>query len=76
MIVRCTHCDAAYSVDDGKITNKKFGFSCPKCGTSVIIDNRRQVRTAAAAKAESVFADDIDTSPAPSPDEGEMRGLE
>ncbi|TAL38871.1 MAG: DUF4389 domain-containing protein [Spirochaetes bacterium] len=40
MIVRCTHCDAAYAVDDKKIENKKFGFSCPKCGTNVIIDNR------------------------------------
>ncbi len=76
MIVRCTHCDAAYSVDDGKITNKKFGFSCPKCGTSVIIDNRRQVRTAAAANAERVFADDFDTGPALPPDDDGMRGRE
>jgi len=30
-------------VDDGKIENKKFGFTCPKCGTNVIIDNRRKV---------------------------------
>ena len=76
MIVRCTHCDAAYSVDDGKITNKKFGFSCPKCGTSVIIDNRRPVETVAAAKAERVFADNFDTSPALPPDDGGMRRRE
>jgi len=42
MIVRCTDCNAAYVVDDGKIENKKFGFTCPKCGTNVIIDNRRK----------------------------------
>lgn len=60
MIVRCTHCDAAYAVDDGKITNKKFGFSCPKCGTNVIIDNRREKRTVAAAKAERGRSDDFD----------------
>ncbi|MBP7602300.1 MAG: zinc-ribbon domain-containing protein [Spirochaetes bacterium] len=76
MIVRCTHCDAAYAVDDGKITNKKFGFSCPKCGTSVIIDNRRQVRTAAAAKTERGFADDFDGSRDLSPDDGGTRGRE
>jgi ribosomal protein S27AE len=42
MIVRCTECNAAYAVDDEKVQNKKFGFSCPKCGTNVIIDNRGQ----------------------------------
>ncbi len=42
MIVRCTNCDTAYAVDDKKIENKKFGFSCPKCGTGVIIDNRQK----------------------------------
>lgn len=40
MIVKCTECHASYSVDDSKVDNKKFGFSCPKCGTNVIIDNR------------------------------------
>ena len=40
MIVKCTECNASYSVDDEKVENKKFGFSCPKCGTNVIIDNR------------------------------------
>ncbi|HSV97998.1 MAG TPA: DUF4389 domain-containing protein [Spirochaetota bacterium] len=60
MIVRCTHCDAAYAVDDGKITNKKFGFSCPKCGTNVIIDNRREKRTVAAATAQRGRPDDLD----------------
>ncbi len=59
MIVRCTHCDAAYAVDDSKISNKKFGFSCPKCGTNVIIDNRRAER-AAAATAERGRPDEFD----------------
>ena len=40
MIVKCTDCHAAYSVDDSKVLNKKFGFTCPKCGTNVIMDNR------------------------------------
>ena len=40
MIVRCTECNAAYAVDDEKVRDKKFGFTCPKCGTNVIIDNR------------------------------------
>lgn len=43
MIVKCSDCHASYSVDDSKVTNKKFGFSCPKCGTNVIIDNRSEV---------------------------------
>ncbi len=45
MIVRCTECNAAYAVDDEKVQDKKFGFSCPKCGTNVIIDNRGQTGT-------------------------------
>ncbi len=40
MIVKCTECNASYSVDDGKVKDKKFGFICPKCGVNVIIDNR------------------------------------
>ncbi len=40
MIVRCKGCDSAFAVDDAKITNKKFAFTCPKCATENIIDNR------------------------------------
>ncbi|MBP8082372.1 MAG: zinc-ribbon domain-containing protein [Spirochaetes bacterium] len=40
MIVRCTNCNSAYSVDDSKVEGKKFGFGCPKCGTNVVVDNR------------------------------------
>lgn len=43
MIVKCSDCHASYSVDDSKVMNKKFGFSCPKCGANVIIDNRSTV---------------------------------
>jgi predicted Zn finger-like uncharacterized protein len=48
MIVRCTECNAAYAVDDKKIENKKFAFSCPKCGTNVVIDNRPVGKSGAA----------------------------
>lgn len=40
MKIRCTNCNAAYAVDDSKVEGKKFGFECPKCGASVVIDNR------------------------------------
>lgn len=42
MVVRCTQCNAAYAVEDKKVENRKFGFSCPRCGTSVVIDNRQR----------------------------------
>ncbi len=40
MIVRCTECNAAFQVDDEKVVNKRFAFTCPKCKAHVIIDNR------------------------------------
>ena len=40
MIVRCTNCVSAFAVDDEKVANKKFAFTCPKCGTENIFDNR------------------------------------
>ncbi len=40
MIIRCTNCDAAFSVEDQKIDNKRFAFTCPKCQTHNVIDNR------------------------------------
>jgi hypothetical protein len=46
MIVRCTRCNTAYSVDDRKVENKKFAFSCPKCDSENIIDNRGAMRRA------------------------------
>lgn len=60
MIVRCTECNAAYSVEDKKIENKKFGFSCPKCGSSVIIDNRlkRDTLTPGLELAEEYITDE------------------
>ena len=45
MKIRCTNCNAAYAVDDEKVAGKKFGFECPKCGVSVVIDNRPKAAT-------------------------------
>ncbi|MDY6934998.1 MAG: DUF4389 domain-containing protein [Spirochaetota bacterium] len=42
MLVKCTNCDTSYSVNDEKVRNKKFSFSCPNCATNVIIDNREE----------------------------------
>ncbi|HOP31543.1 MAG TPA: zinc-ribbon domain-containing protein, partial [Spirochaetota bacterium] len=42
MIVRCTSCVSAFAVDDEKVANRKFAFTCPKCGTENIFDNRKQ----------------------------------
>ena len=47
MIVRCKGCDSAFAVDDAKITNKKFAFTCPKCATENIIDNRASAKEGA-----------------------------
>jgi len=30
-------------VDDGKVSDKKFAFTCPKCSTENIIDNRKEM---------------------------------
>lgn len=43
MIVRCSECNAAYQVDDEKVENKRFAFTCPKCKAHVIIDNRMEI---------------------------------
>ncbi len=43
MIVRCTDCNAAYQVDDEKVENKRFAFTCPKCKAHVVIDNRMEI---------------------------------
>jgi len=40
MIVRCNNCVSAFSVDDDKVANKVFAFTCPKCGTENIVDNK------------------------------------
>ena len=53
MIVRCTNCNSAYSVDDSKVEGKKFGFGCPKCGTSVVVDNRPETDFHAASAPEN-----------------------
>ncbi len=40
MIVRCKNCESSFAVEDARVENKKFGFTCPKCQTENIIDNR------------------------------------
>lgn len=42
MIVRCSNCSSAFAVDDDKVMNKRFAFTCPKCDNENIFDNRRQ----------------------------------
>ncbi len=42
MIVRCSECNSAYQVDDEKVQNKRFAFTCPKCKAHVIVDNRAE----------------------------------
>lgn len=62
MIVKCSDCNASYSVDDAKVKNKKFAFTCPKCGSNVIIDNRiSQPREQMRVAAEAVSAIDRDS---------------
>ena len=45
MIVRCTNCDSAFAVDDAKVNNKKFAFTCPKCDYENVIDNRMHFKS-------------------------------
>jgi predicted RNA-binding Zn-ribbon protein involved in translation (DUF1610 family) len=56
MKIRCTNCNAAYAVDDGKVEGKKFGFECPKCGVNVVIDNRDKTPAGSPAKESIVPA--------------------
>ncbi len=44
MIVRCKNCNSAFAVDDGKVKDKKFAFTCPKCDNENIIDNRKELQ--------------------------------
>ena len=56
MKIRCTNCNAAYAVDDGKVEGKKFGFECPKCGVNVVIDNRAKTPAGSPVKESAVPA--------------------
>ena len=51
MIVRCTSCNSAFAVNDAKVEDKKFAFTCPKCDYENIIDNRKQSRPSLAEEA-------------------------
>lgn len=42
MIVRCKNCNSAFAVEDAKVEDKKFAFTCPKCDNENVIDNRTQ----------------------------------
>jgi len=43
MIVRCTQCNSAFSVDDDKVEAKRFAFTCPNCSAENVIDNRKDI---------------------------------
>jgi len=56
MKVRCSHCNAAFAVDDAKVTGKKFAFDCPKCGNNVVIDNRSRTHSTASESQKAVLS--------------------
>ncbi len=56
MIIRCKSCVSAFAVDDGKVADRKFAFTCPKCGTENIIDNRH---SAAGAEFNEPVSNDL-----------------
>jgi predicted Zn finger-like uncharacterized protein len=71
MKVKCSHCNTSYSVDDAKVTGKKFGFDCPKCGTNVVIDNRAREEAPVSPIPETFPDNDLSTafpSDIPAPD--------
>lgn len=55
MIVSCSKCDSKYSVDDLKVEGKRFGFTCPKCGENVEIDNRIKIKESEEQLNEELF---------------------
>jgi hypothetical protein len=65
MIVRCKNCNSAFAVNDGKVDNKKFAFTCPKCTTENIIDNRQGMDVAAGGSAPPI-TDSSSTTTMPS----------
>lgn len=70
MIVRCKNCNSAFAVDDDKVSGKKFAFSCLKCGTENIIDNRISQKTEVSELISPPdmtpdFADNIDSHSIP-----------
>ncbi|MBN1499417.1 MAG: zinc-ribbon domain-containing protein [Spirochaetes bacterium] len=76
MIVKCSDCNASFSVDDAKISGKKFAFDCPSCSHHNIIDNRETAAPAVMPAFDSVkeFSDDelVDNSNAMVADEFEF----
>lgn len=59
MIVRCKSCVSAFAVDDDKVANRKFAFTCPKCGTENIFDNRGPAVAVKTAEFDDFHEEDI-----------------
>ncbi len=57
MIVRCSNCSSAFAVDDTKVENKKFAFSCPKCAHENIVDNTAARMSVAANTGEKALTE-------------------
>ncbi|PKL41138.1 MAG: hypothetical protein CVV44_00435 [Spirochaetae bacterium HGW-Spirochaetae-1] len=88
MIVRCSNCNSAFAVDDAKVENKRFAFTCPKCSNENIFDNRKGAPadefaaiskndTATVMKGKPATADfDFDAEPAPRMEAASMKTKE
>ena len=64
MIVSCSNCNSKYTVDDSKIIGKRFGFNCPKCGSTVEFDNRdkkKEIKKTERAGQEFPSADELES---------------
>ncbi len=62
MRVRCSNCNSAFAVDDEKVENKKFAFTCPKCDSENVLDNRTRRKPVSAGPSvidESYQNDDM-----------------
>ncbi len=80
MIVRCSKCSSAFAVDDTKVENKKFAFSCPRCAHENIIDNTAAKMSVTAETGKRAFIEgDIergtDTGPGTVPDYDSGAGI-
>jgi len=88
MIIRCSNCNSAFAVDDAKVENKRFAFTCPKCANENIFDNRKgspadefaaisKNDTAAVMKGKPATADfDFNAEPAPRMEAASMKTKE
>jgi hypothetical protein len=72
MIVRCKNCVSAFAVNDEKVIDKKFAFTCPKCGTENIIDNRKKEKQ---PQPEEAFIDDFPAAEIPAEKEPQKKKI-